>query len=75
MERTRVALDKLNQDIMLMWGDDQHENFREDIIPPYCIAARENSPFRHRRIMSEVRPIKLTNWLVTVRQPRCWRAV
>jgi len=25
-----------------MWGDDQYENLKEDIIPPYCIGATDN---------------------------------
>ena len=45
MERTRAALDAFNPDFVLMWGDDQYENFREDIIPPYCIAAYEKFSF------------------------------
>ena len=28
-----------------MWGDDQYENFREDIIPPYCISAYDKFSF------------------------------
>ena len=28
-----------------MWGDDQYENFREDIIPPYCISAFDKFSF------------------------------
>ena len=30
---------------VLMWGDDQYENFREDIIPPYCISAFDKFSF------------------------------
>jgi hypothetical protein len=45
MEKTRAALDDFNPDFVLMWGDDQYENFREDIIPPYCIAAYEQFAF------------------------------
>ena len=30
-------------DFILMIGDDQYENFREDIIPPFCILAYEDS--------------------------------
>lgn len=41
MERTRAALDAFNPDFVLIWGDDQYENFREDIIPPYCVNAYE----------------------------------
>ena len=45
MDRTRAALDAFNPDFVLMWGDDQYENFREDIIPPYCIAAYDKFAF------------------------------
>ena len=45
MEKTRAALDDFNPDFVLIWGDDQYENFREDIIPPYSIAAYENFTF------------------------------
>ena len=30
-------------DFVLIFGDDQYENFREDIIPPFCILAYEES--------------------------------
>jgi hypothetical protein len=45
MEKTRSALDDFNPDFVLMWGDDQYENFREDIIPPYCISAFDRFSF------------------------------
>lgn len=45
MEKTRAALDDFNPDFVLIWGDDQYENFREDIIPPFCIAAHEQFAF------------------------------
>src|SRR6185312_2714864 len=35
-------------DFVLLWGDDQYENFREDIIPPYCVAAYEKFTFSPR---------------------------
>ena len=41
MQQTRAALDAFDPDFVLIWGDDQYENFREDIIPPYCIIAYE----------------------------------
>ena len=33
----RKILDDFNPDFVLVWGDDQYENFKEDIIPPFCI--------------------------------------
>jgi hypothetical protein len=45
MDRARAALDAFNPDFVLMWGDDQYENFREDIIPAYCISAYDKFTF------------------------------
>jgi hypothetical protein len=39
MLRARDALDAFRPDAVLIWGDDQYENFREDIIPPFCVLA------------------------------------
>ena len=38
MERTRAALDDFNAGFRFVWGDDRSQEFREDIIPAYCIA-------------------------------------
>jgi len=46
MGRTRAALDAFEPDFVLIWGDDQYENFREDIIPPYCVNAYERFTFK-----------------------------
>ena len=45
LEKTRAALDAFKPDFILMWGDDQYENFKEDIVPPYCISAYERFRF------------------------------
>jgi hypothetical protein len=39
MRRVRAAIDDFKPDFILIWGDDQYENFKEDIIPPFCISA------------------------------------
>ncbi len=39
MMKTRAALDAFKPDFVLIWGDDQYENFKEDVIPPYCVSA------------------------------------
>lgn len=39
MRRVRAELDAFKPDFVLIWGDDQYENFREDVVPPYCILA------------------------------------
>jgi hypothetical protein len=33
-------------DFILMWGDDQYENFREDVIPPFCVLAYDTLTFQ-----------------------------
>ena len=35
----RAELDAFNPDYVIVWGDDQYENFKEDIIPPFCVLA------------------------------------
>lgn len=37
--KLRQKLDDFKPDWVLVWGDDQYENFREDIIPPFCTLA------------------------------------
>ncbi len=37
----RRVLDEFAPDLVVIWGDDQYENFREDIIPPFCLLAYE----------------------------------
>ena len=41
LRRARARLDEFKPDFIVMWGDDQYENFREDIIPPFSILAYE----------------------------------
>jgi hypothetical protein len=37
--KARHALDRFGPDLVLIWGDDQYENFKEDVIPPFCVLA------------------------------------
>ena len=39
LDRIREAIDDFQPDFVLIWGDDQYENFNEDIIPPFCVLA------------------------------------
>jgi hypothetical protein len=48
LRRVRKALDDFNPDFVLIWGDDQYENFREDIVPPYCVCAYPSFEFGPR---------------------------
>jgi hypothetical protein len=42
----RRKIDDFEPDVVLVWGDDQYENFREDIIPPYSVLAYDDLEVR-----------------------------
>jgi hypothetical protein len=39
LDRCRAALDEFKPDLLVVWGDDQYENFREEVIPSFCVLA------------------------------------
>ena len=45
LRRIRAELDAFRPDYVLMWGDDQYENFQEDLIPAYSISAHADFAF------------------------------
>jgi len=56
--RARAELEKFRPDVVLVWGDDQYENFRDDIIPPYAVLAYEDlvvHPWRHTEESSNMK--------------------
>jgi len=42
ISRVRRALDDFAPDFVLIWGDDQYENFRETVIPAFTVQAYED---------------------------------
>jgi hypothetical protein len=38
-EHVRAVIDDFDPDLVLIWGDDQYENFKEDLIPPFAVLA------------------------------------
>ncbi len=42
LARCREALDEFQPDFLVVWGDDQYENFREEVIPPFCVLAYDD---------------------------------
>jgi len=42
----RAELDAFNPDLVLIWGDDQYENFREDCVPSFCVLAYDAIEFQ-----------------------------
>ncbi len=52
MRKTRKILDEFAPDFVVIWGDDQYENFREDAVPAFCVMGyddMEYRPWAHRR--------------------------
>ena len=41
VRKARSAIDAFAPDYVVIFGDDQYENFREDIIPPFCIFVQD----------------------------------
>jgi hypothetical protein len=35
--QARAELDAFKPDFVLIWGDDQYENFKEDVVPAFCV--------------------------------------
>jgi hypothetical protein len=44
--RLRQELDAFQPDLVVMWGDDQYENFRKDCVPPFCIFIEEQETYK-----------------------------
>ena len=47
----RRALDEFKPDLIVMFGDDQYENFKEDVVPPFAVLAydrHEIEPWKNR---------------------------
>jgi hypothetical protein len=42
----RRELDEFQPDLIVMWGDDQYENFKEDIVPPFAVLAYDDQDLR-----------------------------
>lgn len=48
--QVRQTIDDFGPDAVIIFGDDQYENFKEDCIPPFCVHIRdrmESQPFLH----------------------------
>ncbi|GAA2223556.1 hypothetical protein ACFY2R_18415 [Micromonospora olivasterospora] len=43
LAKTRAALDEFQPDLLVVWGDDQYENFREEVIPSFCVLAYDDT--------------------------------
>ncbi|MFN4281581.1 MAG: extradiol ring-cleavage dioxygenase [Alphaproteobacteria bacterium] len=51
LRHARQVLDEFSPDFIVVWGDDQYENFREDVVPAFCVMAYdrvEYQPWKQR---------------------------
>jgi hypothetical protein len=55
----RKELDAFNPDVVLIWGDDQYENFRESIVPPFAVLAY---PEFHAQPWHHLPPGRKNSW-------------
>jgi hypothetical protein len=39
--QARAAIDSFNPDVVVIFADDQYENFKEDVLPPFCVYAMD----------------------------------
>lgn len=46
LRRARATLDAFRPDFLVVWGDDQYENFTEDVVPPFCVLGYDAVDFR-----------------------------
>lgn len=56
----RSALDEFSPDAVIIFGDDQYENFREDIVPPFAVSLAPE--FRDKPFIKGRRGIADTNF-------------
>src|SRR5215510_3460099 len=56
--KIRAELDAFNPDFVLIWGDDQYENFREDCVPAFSILAYDS--------------VNIQPWKAYRRGPNAW---
>ena len=50
--RAREILDDFAPEVVVIWGDDQYENFKEDVVPAFCVQAYDDveaRPWRRYR--------------------------
>ena len=54
--KVREEIEAFKPDFVLIWGDDQYENFHEDLVPPFSVYLcdqYETQPFHKRRFTAD----------------------
>ena len=63
--RVRQAIDEFEPDAVIIFGDDQYENFKEDVIPPFnifCMDRFEARPFANAENIWAADPDEVQSW-------------
>lgn len=50
--KVRAAIDEFRPDALVVFGDDQYENFQDDLVPPFCLLAYDDlvvEPWRNSK--------------------------
>ncbi|MCX4428907.1 extradiol ring-cleavage dioxygenase [Streptomyces mirabilis] len=55
LARCREALDEFRPDVVVVWGDDQYENFREEVIPSFCVLAYDDTEVEAFAVLEKVK--------------------
>jgi hypothetical protein len=46
LREARKALDEFRPDVVVVWGDDQFENFHDDVVPAFCVMGYDTVSFK-----------------------------
>lgn len=74
LRKARAEIDAFKPDFVLIWGDDQYENFKEDVIPPFCVCAYPSFEF-HPRIAENIWNEKLDQTFTVPGHPQAGKAL
>ena len=54
LSRARGAINEFAPDVLVVWGDDQYENFREEVVPAFCVLAYDNTEVEPFAILKKI---------------------
>jgi hypothetical protein len=54
LDHVREALDEFQPDVLIVWGDDQYENFREEVVPSFCVLIYDDTPVEPFAVMKRL---------------------
>ena len=71
--KIRAELDAFKPDFVLIWGDDQYENFREDCVPAFSVLAYDSVDIQPwKGSTGFVSPARCTRWVASNPTNQCF---